>query len=50
MFGFEVKHVAIGFSLLTLAVHTSLRVFHDRLRLLYHLKERNLFRLEHVSR
>lgn len=49
MFGFEVKHVAIGFSLLTLTVYTFLRVFHDGLRLLYHLKERNLFRLEHAD-
>lgn len=42
MFGFEVKHVAIGFSLLTLTVHTFLRVFHDRLNLPCHLKDKEI--------
>lgn len=42
MFGFEVKDVSIGFSLLSLAVYTLLRVFHDPLGLLCHLKEKQI--------
>lgn len=42
MFGFEVKHVSIGFSLLSLTVYTFLRVFHDLLGLLCHLKEKQI--------
>lgn len=42
MFGFEVKHVSIGFSLLSLTVYTFLRVFHDLLGLPCHLKEKQI--------
>lgn len=40
VFGFEVKDVAVSFSLLTLAVHAFLGVFHDRLCLLHHLRDK----------
>lgn len=40
VFGFEVKHVSVCFSLLALAVHSSLGVLHDFLCLLRHLRKK----------
>lgn len=40
VFGFEVKHVTVGLSLLAIAVHASLRVLHHLLCLLHHLRNK----------
>lgn len=41
VFGFEVEHVPVGFSLLALAVHVLLGVLHHLLGLLHHLTGEN---------